>query len=149
MPDGCIYQEDLLHLFTVLRNSAVIALAASATLASAAVGNSTPGLTSSSRFVGLNSVPSIKVVADGDMSPANAIATADFDKQHGADIATIQRDGMLNIVYNDSHGNFGAMYSNNSALSFEIITSSIPRSVSVSNPRFSSSASSSLIKSYC
>ena len=106
-----------MHRFTVLRNLGVIALAASATTASAAIGNSTRGLASSPPFPGFNSVPSVKVVADGDMSPANAIAAADFDKQHGADIATIQRDGMLNIVYNDGHGNFGPMYNNSSAVS--------------------------------
>lgn len=100
---------------TIFRSLAFTALAGITTLASATSTKATHPLTSSNTLPGFNSVSSVKIVADGETNPVFAIAAVDLDKQHGADIASISRDGVLTVSYNDGRGNFGALYTNNSA----------------------------------
>ena len=49
------------------------------------------------------------------MSSVNTIAASDFDQANGPDVATVQADGMLNVLYNDGDGNLGNAYHNDSA----------------------------------
>lgn len=67
-----------------------------------------------------HAAPSYKAVADGDTSAVNTIAAADFNKRHGPDVATVQADGMLNVLYNDGHGHLGNAYHNNSAVALKV-----------------------------
>jgi hypothetical protein len=105
-----------LNCFTLFRTSACVALIAAATAASASAPARQTG--TGPRLAGFNGVGSVKVAADGDMDPVYAIGVVDFDKQGGADIATIQRGGVLSVLYNDGHGGFGAAYTNGSAAAF-------------------------------
>lgn len=67
-----------------------------------------------------HAAPSYQAVADGDRSAVNTIAAADFNKKSGADVATVQADGMLNVLYNDGHGHLSSTYHNPSAVALKV-----------------------------
>lgn len=71
--------------------------------------------TTDTKLPGFHAAPSVKAVADGDITRVLTVAVADFDKKGGPDAVTVQADGMLNVLYNDE-GNLGRMYNNNSAM---------------------------------
>src|SRR4030088_2296938 len=52
----------------------------------------------------------------GDPSDVYAIAVADFDRRNGPDVATVQTDGTLNILYNRGNGKLSIPYVNTSAV---------------------------------
>jgi hypothetical protein len=49
------------------------------------------------------SVPTWSAAPSGDPSDVYAITVADFDRRNGPDVATVQTDGTLNILYNRGH----------------------------------------------
>src|SRR4051812_18465972 len=68
-----------------------------------------------STFQPFFSAPYVSGTPSGSASPVYTSDTADFDKQNGPDIATVQFDGTLNVLFNNGKGNLTQTYSNSSA----------------------------------
>jgi len=71
------------------------------------------------------SVPTWSAAPSGDPSDVYAITVADFDRRNGPDVATVQTDGTLNILYNRGKGNLGIPYVNTSAVALNPAVTSI------------------------
>jgi hypothetical protein len=67
-------------------------------------------------YRGFSAAPYVSAAANGDASPVFTSVTADFDKKDGPDLATVQFDGTLNILFNNGKGNPTSKYSNASAV---------------------------------
>src|SRR5882672_966168 len=72
------------------------------------------GDTNSPQSLQFRSVPTWNAAPSGDPSDVYAITVADFDQKNGPDVATVQVDGTLNVLYNLGNGNFATSYTNQS-----------------------------------
>lgn len=73
-------------------------------------------------------VSTVRAYAEDDPSKVMTIATADFDQKNGVDIATVQTNGMLNVLLNDGTGKLKHSYNNRSAVGSEPTVSYIQAS---------------------
>jgi hypothetical protein len=71
------------------------------------------------------SAPTWSAAPSGDPSDVYAITVADFDRRNGPDVATVQTDGTLNILYNRGNGKLSIPYVNTSAVALNPAVTSI------------------------
>ncbi|HZQ68264.1 MAG TPA: VCBS repeat-containing protein [Terriglobales bacterium] len=66
-------------------------------------------------YRGFTAAPYVSASPSGDPSQVFTSVSADFDRKNGPDVATVEFNGTLNILFNNGKGNPTSSYSNHSA----------------------------------
>ena len=71
------------------------------------------------------SAPTWSAAPSGNPSDVYGVVVADFDNRNGLDVATVQTDGTLNLLYNQGKGSLAKFYVNASAVSLNPAVTSV------------------------